>query len=185
MDKKLIVIIATVICSGLIVFLLIFPAFEKIRTLGAELKLEKESLDREKEAVEQLSVLEKEYLAVLEERKKIGDILPQDRDIPGLLVQLEAISSENGLVLEAVNFVEEKPKIFLGEGEVLVTEYKTLDVSLDLLGSYKAFKSFIKAVEENIRLMDIVSSDFAGEGEGGTVASNILSFNVKLKTYYQ
>jgi len=61
--------------------------------------------------------------------------------------------------------------------------YKTLLVKLRLSGNYDVFKAYLKAVEGNERLMDVVVFTAASAQSGA--GENLLSFSVDLYVYYQ
>jgi len=107
--------------------------------------------------------------------------LPPEKDIPGLIVQFEALASENGLILESLNFIERTIKK-TGEAEEEKKDYKSLAVFLSLTGNYKSFENFLKALELNVRLMDIKSIEFSSEK---IEEEGIFNFNVDLEVYCQ
>jgi Tfp pilus assembly protein PilO len=103
--------------------------------------------------------------------------IPTGQDIPGLLVSLEALASENGMIFSGVNF---KPKDLKAPGvKILTMEIKTR-------GSYPAFQNYLRAMEKSLRLFDVVSVSFSGiaPGQAGSNANN-LEFNLIVNTYYQ
>jgi len=118
---------------------------------------------------------------------KINFILPRERDLPNLIIQLEALVLEQGLLLEQLELsvAEEGTS---GKAEELRTtkttamNYHTVDINLGFMGNYSAFKNFLKAVEENMRLMDVDSISFSPESEENP---GIFKFNLRLKTYYE
>ena len=114
---------------------------------------------------------------------RVNDILlfeksvPAGQSIPEILVNLEALVSENGLIFGGVEFKTQESKL---------PGVKTLAMDLKLKGSYLAFTNYLKAVEKSLRLFDVTSVSFSGIGPGQPeININGLEFNVKINTYYQ
>ena len=64
----------------------------------------------------------------------------------------------------------------------LVRPLGTLRLSLRLVGSYPAFKDFIRGLETNIRAMDVVSMKVEQSGGRG---SDSFAYALVADTYYQ
>ncbi|MBU1102301.1 hypothetical protein KJ853_01430, partial [Patescibacteria group bacterium] len=60
---------------------------------------------------------------------------------------------------------------------------KTLSMNLSLSGNYEAFKNFLKAAENNLRLTDVVSASFSYGQSGPESAMGKLS--VTMDVYYK
>jgi len=119
-----------------------------------------------------------------ETQGKILDALPSGEDEAGLLVQLEALSSQNGLILNSVNFSSSEVGAVSAASETAPTSpAKELKVELVLAGDFPEFRNFLQAAEKNLRLLDLVSASFSSEQGTGEGAWRD-EFNVDLKTYY-
>jgi len=135
----------------------------------------------------------KQLIKIYKENKdnidKIDFILPLKEDIPNLLVQVEALVLEQGLILDKLEVTtpteETGGGVSLAENrakkETSTTKYNTLNIDLGFTGDYSALKNFLKATEENMRLIDINSIGISPESE----ASGIFRFDLSLKTYYR
>lgn len=190
MIKNLIILILILIFIGIIV-LLDLPKFQDILGLKKEIETQKKEFSENQARLDRVEKLAQSYEENKENLKKISYILPPSEDIPNLIVQLEALALEGGLVLENIKFKmpqeegtssrAEAERIRQEEGAVS-KEYQTLTVNLKLIGTYLAFKNFLKAVEDNIRLIDIVSIGFSPESKE---ESRILKIDLDINTYYQ
>ena len=102
--------------------------------------------------------------------------IPTGQNIPELLINLEALASENSLIFSGVNF---KPKDFKGN-------IKTLVMEMRIKGSYQNFQNYLKATEKSLRIFDVVSVSFTGVAPGqiGAKTDN-LEFNLIVNTYYK
>jgi len=63
-------------------------------------------------------------------------------------------------------------------------------LTLSLNGTYESFKTWLEAVETNIRLMDITNISFSGvkttpTERGSGAGFNFFNFSVALNLYYQ
>jgi Tfp pilus assembly protein PilO len=126
--------------------------------------------------------------------KKIDYLVPNNPDIPNLIVQIEALTQENGMSLDAVDFriletkttgkAEELRSGETGTAEKPVQNYHLLDINIRISGDYPAFKNFLKEIENNIRLFDLQSVGFISatskEGETGK-----FEFDINLQAYYK
>jgi len=115
--------------------------------------------------------------------EKSADIVSFERAIPAgqntaeLLVNLESLASESGLIFSGVNF---KVKDFKAEG------FKTLIMELKLKGSYGALLNYLRAAEKSLRLFDVTALSFSGIGPGQLGAkTDALEFNLVINTYFQ
>lgn len=105
-----------------------------------------------------------------------GRAIPEGQKIPELLINLEALASENGLNFSGVNF---KPKDFKTVG------VKTLVMEIKVKGSYPALKNYLAAMEKSLRIFDVAGISFAGVAPGQTGAKlDNLEFNLIVNTYY-
>lgn len=106
------------------------------------------------------------------EIQKLKLILPQGKDIPGLLVQFQSLATTNNLLLSSINFNDISP---ISDKERI----KTLGISLSLFGgnqnSYTEIKNFIASLETNLRLLDVDSVFFAPDSS---------SYSIKIIAYY-
>lgn len=200
--KGIITIILLIVLVAIIMFLDL-PAYNKVGFLKNEIEKYEQFLEEKKELLVKVGQLKEIYESREEEINKVYYVLPPSADIPNLIVQFEALVSENGLILGNLSFsqvkaVKKAGKVTWGgeaeetaavEVEALGT-YQNLKVSLSLTGSYQSFKSFLKALEYNIRLMNIKSISFSsakvekGE-EGEEIGIPTHTFAVSLEVYYR
>lgn len=87
------------------------------------------------------------------EIEKLNQILPEEKDIPGLFVQFQALAQENGFILTSININQEPERVASSEDR---GEIKKLNISLNLIGKdYEALKVLLEAIESNLRLFDV------------------------------
>jgi len=181
--KKTIAI--TVLIAGLIaiIFFLDWPAYKRMNFLNSEIKRHQQFLQEKQELNIKVEQLKQGYEAQQENIKKINYALPEGKDIPNLIVQFEALASENGLILEKLSFDTKHSK----KDSESKKAYEVLNVTLSLTGDYTGLKNFLGSLENNIRIMDIISIGFstaAMEGLPETTQA-VFTFDIELQTYYQ
>ena len=147
-------------------------------TLAAlELKKQNQNnLAERKKLTQNLERLIGQYNERRSDVASLNKAIPLDQNIPELLVNLEAIASENGLIFSGVNF---KSKDLKAVG------IKTLIMEIKVKGSYPAFQSYLKALEKSLRIFDVTIVSFNGIAPGQTGAKiDNLEFNLTVNTYY-
>lgn len=189
--KKGIINFILILVFVAVLFLLDLPIYNKVTFLRGETKGREDLLKEKEELLAKVNQLKGIYENRQDEIKRVYYVLPQEKDIPSLIVQFEALASENGLILEKIDFFKKAVKT-AGETEKETgvieprKDYETLEIVLGLNGSYQSFKSFLEALESNIRLMVIKSIDFTSETKKEKTAVGAgFTFNVSLEVYYQ
>lgn len=181
MKKNAIILVLVLVFIAIVVFFDL-PAYNKFVFLGSEIERYTNLLSEREDFITKVGQLKEIYESRAPEIRKVYYSLPSEKDVPGLIVQFEALASENGLILEKLNFFEKKEKKV--EGVESRKTYKTLTVILSAIGSYPSFTSFLEALEFNIRIMDIKSIEFSSkrpeEEEKG-----LFTFDIELEVYYQ
>lgn len=182
MNKKFII---SLICLGaalVIVMGLVRPAWQDFQTNRSAIKNLQLKLTSLQDLLNQTTELKKEEAAIREESEKIFLALPEEKDIPALLVQFETLAAEHGLILESIDFSEvssqarrpiEQPKTTQG--------IKTLVVNLKVKGPYEAFKQYLAALENNIRATNVRSINF----NLGLTETETFNFDLKVEVYYK
>jgi len=173
MIKNILIGVFAVAIIGSIVFLSI-PTFQSISALKKQIEINQKTLDEEKVFISKVETLIEKYDLNQETFKKLDFILPGDPDVPNLIVQLEALTKDNGMILNDM-------QISSVEGEKTVG-YGTITISLKLSGDYQTFRNFLQAAENNIRLADIDSINLVNKEDNGVFT---FEYDVNLNTYYR
>ena len=175
------------------------PAYNEIKILTQEIEAKQNTLAEKQKLVVDIEKLISQYEDIKGKVNKVFYVLPSEAEIPNILVQLEALASENGIIFESINFGEIQQS---GQGKItfketslspeeqensmIVDHCKSISVDVKLIGSYENFKNYLKSLENNIRIMDIISISFSGvSGEEKGENLDNFSYLVKLKVYYQ
>lgn len=182
-----------------VVLVLTIPGYEQLSQKRAELISEQTRLEEAKEINQKLQDLIAQYNQYKNQAGKISMALPTEEDIPNLLVTLETMAAENGLVLQSLD--ASSPALSTErmvsprssrEGQVTPPSkpYQQLDIKMSLNGSYGALKNWLASLEQNLRIIDVKTISFgSGKGEGMVTeeggASDIFDYDIGAVTYYR
>lgn len=188
MIRDIILIILILVFAAMVIFLDV-PGVQGVLQTRKDIETQKQVLLDNQDFLATVKELTQAYENNKENIDKIDLILPTKEDIPNLLVQVESLVFEQGLILDKLEVTappEETGGTISAEDvrarkENPVTKYETLNISLSFTGDYSALKNFLKAAEENMRLIDIDSISMSQEAEN----IGIFKFDLSLKTYYQ
>ena len=132
-----------------------------------------------------------------EDLGKIDLALPQGQHAAEFLVMLERTTLRNGLLLKQIDLSGTFQKGASSSGsEVSKSQpkpssvqttvesekpFKELPITMTVSGSYESFKTFLRELEQHVRLIEVESISFNAPPE----SSQVIEFNIKLKTFYQ
>ena len=157
-------------------FWVLWPLYGDIAAATLLRKQNQDNLTQRKKLTENLERLISQYNERERDIASLNKAIPNGQNIPELLVNLEALASENGLIFENVNF---KPKDLKAPG------IKTLTMDINVKGSYPDFLNYLKALEKSLRIFDVTSVSFSGISPGQANAKiGNTGFNLKINTYY-
>ncbi|HAA05546.1 MAG TPA: hypothetical protein DCZ69_01065 [Syntrophobacteraceae bacterium] len=123
------------------------PQATKIESLEAEISAQKKKLDELKLAKTQAEKLEGEIAKLEEEFNQLVKLLPDQREIPGLLGSVSKLAAQSGL--EQVSF--------LPQPEQMHDFYATIPVRVELAGSYHELGVFLDKVSKLDRIVKVDS----------------------------
>lgn len=198
MSKKTIISALSLAIALLLIFVLLKPLWGSITDLRREVaKKEKESV-KLNELLAKVSQLKESYQSEREAIDKIILSLPEGKDTPFLLTQMESLASKNGLILELIHLGQpiEKKKVVLQETaegvqgaeaasqEQKQTSLESFSAGLKLIGPYSSLKSFLADIKESVRSLEITSITFSSAGQMDQKI-DLFEFNLELIIYYQ
>lgn len=196
------IIFLVIIVIGFISYSILFlPKYKQIQEIKQiDLSVKEDDLVKKEEHLKKFIELQQNYQSITpEDLAKIKEVLPYGPDLPGLFVQLQNIGQEYNLRLSSIAISEAKEttakpsvqentdipgqirNIYAPAAETKNIKKLSINLQYDGLSGYSAFKSFLAALENNIRLSDIDSIAFtlpaSGSSNGGLI-------NFSLTTYY-
>jgi len=175
--KYLILPLILFIAAAAIIFWVLLPLWHSTQAALELKKGNENNLAQRKQLAANLERLIGQYNERASDLTSFSKAIPVGQNIPELLINLEALASENGLIFSGVNF---KPEDLKAPG------IKTLIMEIKVKGSYPAFQNYLKGMEKSLRLFDVTSISFNGIAPGQVnVNLNNLEFNLLVNTYYQ
>lgn len=200
MNQKNIISLISFIVSLILIFVFVFPLFSSAREIYSDLNQKRQEIEKLKELSGKIGKIEQDYDSISEAVEKVLLALPEEKDLPQLLVQFEKIAVNNGLLLESIEFGEISKKEesdfirsiedyeTLNQSKKMLSTFPNSSVLLKVVGSYSAFKNYISALEKNVRSMDIYSIQFSFSESGMRSLfsdSGIFEFDLGINVYYK
>ena len=189
MNKNLIIVVVILAFVAIVIFLDV-PMVQSVLSSKKEIENNQTLLNERQDFIKIVENLMNKYKSSEEVLKNLDNILPNDSDVPDLLVQIEALANDGGVVLKDVNVstvddkgVSKAEAVRTGDTtqEKTPSSYKTVTVDLIGTGDYNALRKFLQAIEENMRLIDVDSIVLSGKTQG---LGSLFDFDIILKTYY-
>lgn len=174
-------IIAAIIA---VVVFFVIPLYEDINLMKAHIGEKKDVVFKLKKLVEKI---ERWQIVLAEEKDNIDRIdlsLPQNKDLSNLIVSLENLGSASGISLQSVDVKSASKRRSLRSGDGAQKGFNSIDLVLELNGSYPAFKVFLSKLESNIRIFDVKSISF-GAIEDESNISGEFNFSISGTAYYK
>ncbi|MEK7504783.1 MAG: type 4a pilus biogenesis protein PilO [Patescibacteria group bacterium] len=171
------------IIAGIIFFQLTDPVLGQIDKWQEKKTALEEGLKSAQDLIERQNALIAERNEISDEQfERLDKLIPEQVDNVRLIIEMGRIGSRNGMPMRNVTVTTgtkdgEEPALVLPEGDVK-NQLNEVDISFTVSGSYPLFKSFMKNLADNLRILDINSfSVKAGEG-------SLYDYNVGLTTYW-
>lgn len=191
MNKKSIIISINLLLSLVLLFIFIDPLWNSIKMLKIDITEQKQGIKNIEILLANIQKLEQDYQETGVNMNDVSLALPKKKDVPYLMNQFELLASNNGLLLESMNFDEEinrkdKNAVSIGraragQSDKLLSEFPYLSFEIVLNGSYSGLKSYLESLGNNIRLMDVRTIGFKKyEAE-----SSVFKFTLGVLVYYQ
>jgi len=172
MDKSLFTSLIFAV-SGFLIFAMVIPQYDAIADVRAMVKEREKLLADRTAAQENVKRLMKEYQARQADIGKFKVLLPETKQLDQIIASIQALAQGNGLGLRTLTAGD--------VGEAAGAGYKKTSIKVELGGTYPALLGFLKELEKNLRLYDVLELSI-GRDPGATNPS-ALSFEVKISTY--
>ncbi|MBU1255284.1 type 4a pilus biogenesis protein PilO [Patescibacteria group bacterium] len=187
MNQKIIISLISLLIGVVLIFVFANSLWSSVKNLKKDISQSEDYLAKLEELLLKTEELNQSYQEIGKEADKLFLALPNEKDIPFLLVQFESLASSNGLLLDSISFEEIEKKKTTSEETVQDSDklfYFTANVKVN--GSYDAFKNYLKALENSVRAIDVYSINFTPftSKSDPSATLNVFEFNVKAKVYY-
>jgi Tfp pilus assembly protein PilO len=188
-NLSLILIIVFFIVAFVVFFNYTWPALLKVLDANDKLKVVKQNYAKQLQSLQMAKQIIDQYKNLTNVNQTISLTLPKSEEIYNVITQLNKISQNSGLLLQSISLqrsASTSQTTSTTKTESLLNKPQTITLTLNLVGTYEAFKTWLEAIETNVRLMDITNINFSGvlSSEKSTT-TNIFNYRVTLNTYYQ
>lgn len=179
---KWLTLVVIIIIISLSYYFILEPKYQQVR-LGGSYNAETltDELGKRKNYLNQLQELNQNYQQFNRSQiDQLEKILPNQKDVAGLFVQLQALAENNNLLLSGVTITETAEEISKNKEKISPSHIKKMNISLTLVGvqksnTYQEIKTFLEDLENNLRLFDVNAVYFDAEST---------NYTVNLFTYY-
>ncbi|MFM7088470.1 MAG: hypothetical protein ACKOW9_02985 [Candidatus Paceibacterota bacterium] len=186
--------IIAITISALGVFGFVVPMFDEVNVLKAQVASYDEALVNSRSLEEERDKLTQKFNSISAENlDKIEKLVPDSVDNIRLILEVEKLASPYGMVLKDVSYevvskedIEKQGAKQGGTTKATSQDYGSWDLEFSTEGSYNDFVSFTKDLEQNLRIVDLVSVQFSsGSGETVKTASQKpYKYKFKIRTYW-
>lgn len=194
MNNRLILNLSIFLLLVFVILAEVKPTFSSVLNLRGEAALRKDEAEQERQVLEKIKSLSGAVDSRQSEVKRLEAAIPNSESKPELIAIMENLSSQNGLGLMAISVepLPDDPKSRKERAENILQGalLKTLKLELKLTGNYDAFKSWLDAVENNLRIFDIQNISFSVKENSGSqdqIASSkinpVMEYSVSVLTY--
>jgi len=151
--------------------LILWPRFQDLRTIQTAVKDISEEVQYQEQYFSQLADIQNKFKNYEEKLSKIDSALPNDPSLASLFNFLQKASSQSELILKGISsftisYSENNPSL------------RKAQLSLEVSGSYSAFKEFLSTIEKSARLIEVENISFSTPKE-----EDIFTFNLRIKVY--
>jgi Tfp pilus assembly protein PilO len=174
-----------------IFFVFVTPFYAEISDLKTKVASFDEALSNSKALENERDKLTQKYNAITKsDLERINKLLPENVDNIRLILEIEKIAAPFGMILKDVRYNPVKADTNSTPAVQAATtvsqkKYGVWDLEFATSGTYTNFLNFIKALESNLRIVDIASVDFSSDsGVVAGVDSSTYKYSFKIKTYW-
>lgn len=152
------------------IFFITWPLYQRITNVQASISSAMGQIEVTQNLLTVLDQLEKQFGALQSDVQKVEVAIPKEEQLPELLVMMPLLVAQNGLKLTSIDFGSPAQE----------SSYRTVTISIVASGSYLNMQAFLRAIEQNLRIIDIVT---LGVSPGDS--KDDYGFDFVLKTYFQ
>ena len=169
---------ALIFGSFFVYFSLIVPTYQEIQQLRGELYARQSQYADQQRAEEAINKQVGVFRGLADIQEGISNSLPIEADIPSILNQIQGIARLSRISLQSLSF----QYLSLPQPtDPLIQPVGVVRVDINIFGNYASLKSFISALETNVRIIDLNSLRV----DGGAGSSQNLTHNIVVDIYYQ
>jgi Tfp pilus assembly protein PilO len=171
------------------------PFYKQVTEIKQKISSYDDALNNSKALENERDKLTKKYNSLdVNNLNKLDKLLPDSVDNIRLILEIEKLATPYGMVLKDVKYDTEKdttskPAVGIQNNinaPVTRKDYGVWNLGFSTQGTYSNFVNFVKDLEKNLRVVDIVSVEFSSAtGVGINPAlSSIYKYDFQIKTYW-
>ncbi len=175
---SIILLVATI--AGFALF--IVPHYNAVRALRAQAADYNQILDNAKTLARERNRLVEKYNAFdASQLAKLDAMLPTNPQNVALILELDAVATQNGLLLQNVKIdsSENQPAPSARPGTATNNDIGTLSITFTATGPYGGFVNFLQSMERSLRIIDITKVSFTALEDKANY-----QYTVGIKTYW-
>lgn len=173
-------IILIAISVGLF-FFYIDPAYKEIQELGLQKQEYDTVLANAEEFQKKRDELRQKYNQFSpDEVEKLRKLLPDTVDNVRLILDIDNIATQHDIVIQNISIIQSESNNKQSSSRS-TSAYGEIGVSFSFSASYSQFRSFLRDLEDSLRLVDI--TDITASKTKSTEGSG-LNYTMSLKTYW-
>ena len=187
--------ILPVILIGLSVtgfFMFTSPLYKQLTDMAIEISSYNDALNNAQAIDNQRDVLTKKYNAIDSSNlDKLQKLLPDSVNNIRLILEIEELARPYGMVLKDIKYAvttdaSKTPTQGGTPTSDTAKDYGDWDLEFSTQGIYANFLSFVKDLESNLRIVDLVNVDFSSDNGTGVNpgTQEAYKYSVKIKTYW-
>ena len=122
------------------------------------------------------NLVEKSNVMSADDLERLKKLLPDHIDNARLIIDIDGIASRYGLNIRNINIGSD-----VGNQDMLGPDnnpYGTLTLKFNVITSYDKFRTFIKDLEESLRIIDVIGISF------NSTETGYYDYGVTIKTYW-
>jgi len=153
-----IILILVIIGCGVAGYFLVWPKYQEFDNLKKEFEIKDEQLKEKQNYNSELDILAESLKQHSEKIAKINTALPDQPSVAALYYFIKELDSETGLDFEDINI----STLFASKKQTSTgRSYDDMSFSVSMSGSYSEFKTFLKSLYLNSRIVEIQSLKFS------------------------
>lgn len=183
---RLIIAITAFVIAGVVFFWYTKPAYDSSKVLQEEIAQFDQALERANE----LQALRQQLLSRFNafnpaDVERLSKLLPDHVDNVRLILDLDNLAARFGLAIQNVvvggnqSSPTPVPAAIIAQGD---RQYDSLTLGFTTYGSYETFIQLIEALEQSLRIVDLVSLSIASAP--GPQGQLTYRFDVTIRTYW-
>ncbi len=174
--------------------MIVSPTYKEVQLLKMQANSYNQALDNSKTLENERDKLMSKYKTIDKTNlSKLQKLLPDNVDNIRLILEIEDLAKPYGMVLKDVKYnttPTEQPtkgKAVQGgtPGKLENKNYGDWDLEFSVEGPYPKFLNFISELENNLRIVDVVSIQFSSDvASNRGPSSENYKYSFKIKTYW-